>query len=180
MANEIYEPREDSLLLEKYVKKIARGIVLDIGTGSGIQARAASEKADFVIGIDINQNSLNFCRQHIKSDKIIFLKSDLFYFFEKNKKKFDTIIFNPPYLPEDKNKDIALDGGKKGYEIIKKFLSKARNFLNKDGIILIVFSSFTNKEKVDEMIRKNGFRAEELERIHISFEDIYCYKITAK
>jgi release factor glutamine methyltransferase len=198
MTNEVYEPREDSLLLEKYVKKFAKGIVLDIGTGSGIQAKAAAEKADFVIGVDINQKALDFCNR-FKSDKMLFLKSDMFSFFEKRRiiprdgsfdisdivnnhfNKFDTIIFNPPYLPDDEHcKDVALDGGKKGYEIIERFLSKAKRFLAEDGLILLIFSSFTDKEKIDVLIQKNGFRAEELERVHISFEDIYCYKITAK
>jgi release factor glutamine methyltransferase len=182
MENEVYEPREDSFLLEKYVKKFARGFVLDIGTGSGIQAKAAAERADFVIGVDINQMSLDFCKKNIKSDKINFLKSDLFSIFEKkHNKKFDTIIFNPPYLPEDKKcKDVALDGGKKGYEVIERFLSKAKKFLANDGLILLIFSSFTDKEEIDRLIQKNGFRAEELERVHISFEDIYCYKITVE
>jgi release factor glutamine methyltransferase len=198
MKNEVYEPREDSLLLEKYVKKFARGFVLDIGTGSGIQAKAAAEKADFVIGVDINQKSLEFCNR-FKSGKMLLLKSDLFSFFEKKRitlrngffgirdvknssfNKFDTIIFNPPYLPEDKNcKDVALDGGKKGYEIIERFLSEAKKFLAEDGLILLIFSSFTDKEKIDRLIQENGFEAEELERIHISFEDMYCYKIIAK
>jgi len=198
MTNEVYEPREDSLLLEKYVKKFAKGIVLDIGTGSGIQAKAAAEKADFVIGVDINQKALDFCNR-FKSDKMLFLKSDLFSFFEKkcitprngsfdisdiednHFNKFDMIIFNPPYLPEDENdRDIALDGGKKGYEIIERFLSEAKKFLAEDGLILLIFSSFTDKEKIDRLIQKNGFIDEELERVHVSFEDIYCYKITAK
>lgn len=196
MTNEVYEPKEDSFLLEKYVKKFAKGLVLEIGTGSGIQAKAAAEKADFVVAVDINQKSLNFCKKHVKSNKIVFLKSDLFSLFEKkhlvlsngslkeicdaknNRNRFDTVIFNPPYLPEDKNsKDIALDGGKKGYEIIERFLKKAKEFLAENGLILIVFSSLTDKEKIDKLILENGFGAEELEKIHISFEDIYCYKI---
>jgi release factor glutamine methyltransferase len=182
MTNEVYEPREDSLLLEKYVKKFAKGFVLDIGTGSGIQAKAAAERADFVIGVDINQKSLDFCNKNIKSDKINFLKSDLFSIFEKkHNKKFDTIIFNPPYLSDEENyNDIALDGGKKGYEVIERFLSKAKRFLANDGLILLIFSSLTGKENIDRLIQKNGFRAEELERVHISFEDIYCYKITVE
>jgi release factor glutamine methyltransferase len=198
MTNEVYEPREDSLLLEKYVKKFAKGIVLDIGTGSGIQAKAAAEKADFVIGVDINQKALDFCNR-FKSDKMLFLKSDMFSFFEKKRitlrngffgisdiednhfNKFDTIIFNPPYLPEDEsNKDIALDGGKKGYEVIEKFLSEAKRFLAENGLILLIFSSFTDKEKIDRLIQENGFIDEELERVHVSFEDIYCYKITVE
>lgn len=195
--NELYEPQEDSLLLEKYVKKYAEGIVLDIGTGSGIQAKAAVWKADFVIAVDINQKALEYCSRVLRSDKILCLKSDLFSFFEKKfiviKKrlfkgfrdkekneynKFDTIIFNPPYLPENKkDKDAALDGGKKGYEIIEKFLRQAKKYPAENGIILLVFSSLTNKEKVDELIAKNGFKAEEMEKIHIFFEDIYCYRI---
>lgn len=175
MKNEVYEPREDSLLLEKHVKKLARGNVLDTGTGSGIQAKAAAAKADSVTAVDISQKAIDFCRKNIKSDKIKFIKSDLFSSLDNL--KFDTIIFNPQYLPEEKCEDVALDGGKMGYEIIERFLGKAKEFLVDDGIILIVFSSLTGKEKVDEMIIKNGFEPEELERIHISFEDIYCYKI---
>ena len=176
MINKIYEPREDSFLLEKYVKRFARGCVLDIGTGSGIQAKAAAEKADSVIAVDINQEAVDFCKKNIKFDKIQFIKSDLFS--SLCNQKFDTIIFNAPYLPQDKYKDLALDGGKEGYELIERFLNMARGFLSDNGIILLVFSSLTDKEKVDELIRKNGFEAEELERVHISFEDIYCYKLS--
>ena len=53
--NDIYEPREDSILLEKYVKQYAKGFVLDIGTSSGIQALAASKskKVKEVLATDI-------------------------------------------------------------------------------------------------------------------------------
>ena len=37
----IYVPREDSFLLAKFVEKYAFGKVLDMGTGSGIQAESA-------------------------------------------------------------------------------------------------------------------------------------------
>lgn len=180
MENEIYEPREDSFLLEKYAKKLSRGVALDIGTGSGIQAKAALEKADFVIGADINKKVIDFCRKNNDSEKLIFIKSDLFSFFETSEQqiKFDTIIFNPPYLPDDKNKDIALDGGKYGYEVIERFLKEAKKFLKNDGLILLILSSFSKKEKIDSIIKENDFKKEELEKVHISFEDIYCYKIT--
>jgi release factor glutamine methyltransferase len=174
--DEVYEPREDSHLLEKYVKRLAKGSVLEIGIGSGIQTAAALARADSVLGVDINQKAIEFCKDKIKSEKARFLKSDL---FSNVSGKFDTIIFNAPYLPDDEEcKDVALDGGKQGHEIIGKFLAEAKNFLAKDGIILLVFSSFTNKNEVDRLISENNFRHEELERIHISFEDIYCYKIS--
>ena len=52
----IYEPREDSYLLQKYVKKYSKGkYFLDIGSGSGIQAKTAIKaKAKSVLATDIN------------------------------------------------------------------------------------------------------------------------------
>jgi release factor glutamine methyltransferase len=167
MSN-IYQPREDSYLLEKYVKKLARGRVLDMGTGSGIQARAALENAESVTAVDINSEAI------IKNNKITFLISDL---FSNVKGKFDTIIFNAPYLPSEGERDPALDGGKEGHETIERFLTQAKEFLAGDGIILLVFSSLTNKDKVDRIIKENGYSFELLEKVHISFEDIYCYKL---
>ena len=43
--SEIYEPREDTYLILEAVKKYSSGNVLDVGTGSGILALAASVKA---------------------------------------------------------------------------------------------------------------------------------------
>src|SRR3989344_368096 len=189
LMNEIYQPQEDSFLLQEQVKKYAKGIVLDIGTGSGIQALTAAKnkKVKKITAIDINKKSIDYCKKNIKflnleksktfqiNKKITFLQSNL---FNKINKSFDTIIFNPPYLPqESENKYLALEGGKKGYEIIEKFLNQASNYLNINGIILIVFSSFTNKQKIDEIIERNLLEFQELSKQHIFFEDLYVYLI---
>jgi len=89
---------------------------------------------------------------------------------------FDTIIFNPPYLPEDvKLKDLTLDGGKKGYEILERFFNEVNNYLAERGICLILFSSLTKKDKINEFIKKNLLEFKELEKKHIFFEDLYIY-----
>jgi len=194
----MYHPKEDSFLLKKYVKKYSKGIVLDIGTGSGIQALTAAKnkKVTKVFAVDIDEEALAYCIKNINNKKIIFLKSNLFSFFklarhekhnlfEKNfnlkfpkQLKFDTIIFNPPYLPKQEPKDKAIDGGKKGYELIQKFLREAKDFLKPKGIILLVFSSLTNKEKIDHILLKYNYSFNLLEKKHIFFEDIFCYKIS--
>jgi len=195
LMNEIYQPQEDSFLLQEQVKKYAKGIVLDIGTGIGIQALTAAKnkKVKKITAIDINKKAIDYCKKNIKflslenskkleksktfqiNKKITFLQSNL---FNKINKSFDTIIFNPPYLPqESENKYLALEGGKKGYEIIEKFLNQASNYLNINGIILIVFSSFTNKQKIDEIIERNLLEFQELSKQHIFFEDLYVYLI---
>lgn len=181
---EIYEPAEDSFLLQKHVKKYAKGIVLDIGTGTGILAEgaASSKKTVKVFGVDVNEEAIKYCIRSQKSRKIIYAMSDLFSLFKRDRRymgtKFDTIIFNPPYLPNDKRaKDIALDGGKRGYELICRFLHECKKFLKTKGKILLVFSSLTGKEKLDNFLLRNYWRFKELEQKHIFFEDLYAYLI---
>lgn len=173
-----YEPREDSYLILKYIKDYAKGDVLDMGTGSGILAVEASKYADTVIGVDINKNAVKIAKKN-KSIKSIY--SDLFSYFKENPKKFDLIIFNPPYLSEDKDEpeDIKqmTTGGEEGYEIIEKFLSQAKNYLKKDGKILLLFSSLTNKDKVNGIIIKNNFNFKELEKQELHLERLYVYMI---
>lgn len=173
----IYEPREDSFLLQKCVREYAQGTVLEIGTGSGILAEEAAQSNNVasVLAVDIQEDVITHCRKTIKNKKITFRQSNL---FQNVKGKFDTIIFNPPYLPADKKyPDITLDGGRHGYEAIGIFLNKANNYLKENGNILLLFSSLTKKDKVDEIIRNNLFCAELINSEHLSFETLYVYVI---
>jgi HemK-related putative methylase len=174
----IYPPLEDSFLLEEQVRKFARGIVLDMGTGSGIQAFAAAKKRNVkkVLAVDIQKSVVDYCKKTVKNKKITFRQSSLFSKIKKQ--KFDTIIFNPPYLPaEPKLKDLTVEGGKKGFETVERFLKKAGEYLKDDGIILLLISSLTNKHKVEEILAENLFEFEILSKKHIFFEDLLVYKI---
>jgi release factor glutamine methyltransferase len=184
---DIYEPAEDSFLLKKHISKHTKGIVLDMGTGSGIQAEEAakSKKVVKVFGVDINEESVKHCIRNQKSKKIIYAQSDMFNLFRLvrrySKIKFDTIIFNPPYLPDPEKenvKDIALDGGKNGYELITKFINQSKYYLKPKGKILLLFSSLTGKDQLDKFLTKNYWKYKELDKQHIFFEDLYVYLIT--
>ncbi|HLC65179.1 MAG TPA: HemK2/MTQ2 family protein methyltransferase [Candidatus Nanoarchaeia archaeon] len=177
---EVYEPQEDSYLLAEEVRKYAHGIVLDIGTGSGIQAITAAKCPNVkkVVAVDVNPDALRFVKSNALKEgirNIDFIESDL---FENVRGRFDTIIFNPPYLPEDiKAKDIALDGGKKGYEVLGKFISEVGDYLTESGIALIVFSSLTNKKKIGEFLEENLLTSEEVAEQGLFMEQLFVYRI---
>ena len=179
--NSVYEPREDSFLLEKVVTKYAFGKVLDMGTGSGIQAIAAAKnkKVTSILASDINKEATTTALANAisKGIPLTVVQSDL---FQNIKEKFDTIIFNPPYLPTQKPNDLALDGGKKGYELTEKFLKQAKTHLNKNGIILLLFSSLTDKQKIDEILKDNNYQFKEVDKLKLDFEELYIYKIHKK
>ncbi|MDO8660890.1 MAG: methyltransferase, partial [Candidatus Woesearchaeota archaeon] len=174
----IYTPQEDSFLLAEQVKLHARGTVLDIGTGTGIQSLKAAENSNVlsVLGVDKNLEAIQHCQKNVKHQKVQFIQSDL---FSKVKNCFDTIIFNPPYLPSDEAlPDDALIGGPKGWEVIERFLAKASTYLNSKGAILLLFSSRTNKKKVESLIVDHLFLFEQLAHQHIFFEDLFVYQLT--
>lgn len=166
----IYEPREDSYLLQKYVRKYARGRVLDVGTGSGIQAKTAVETATEVLAIDINPEAV----AHVQEHGIAAVQSDL---FENVKGTFDLIIFNAPYLPEQEHEvpEVALQvaGGKEGHEIIERFLKGAATFLAKDGKILLVCSSLT--PHISQLFTHYRWKYRLLEEETCFFEQIKAY-----
>jgi len=203
---EIYEPMEDSFLLAEHVKKHSNGFVLDVGTGSGIQAITASEKAKLIIGVDINRGAIKLSKSNALKQKvkdIHFFKSNMFDLFKKIETKkqfknsflkkikntkiqnflekkilFDLIIFNPPYLPQDNGiEDKSIYGGKKGHETLEMFFSEASKYLKENGKILIVFSSLTKKEKIDELLQDYCFEFRQIDEKKLFFETLFVYLI---
>ena len=176
----IYEPAEDSFLLQQYVKEYATGRVLDLGTGSGIQAFTAIAKGEVreVVAVDINTKAVQEMESKIKEEKLRKIKAVRSDLFEHISGAFNTIIFNPPYLPQDKGiEDKTLYGGKKGWELIERFFEGVEEHLFPDGIVLLLFSSLTNKQKVDEIIEQHLYAAELLGRKKMAFEELYVYKV---
>ena len=174
----IYQPAEDSLLLKRYVIRYSKDkSVLDVGTGSGIQALAAqSSGASAVLAVDIDEEAIN----HINKLGIKCIKSNLFSKINKEQ-KFDLIIFNPPYLPEDRREDKesrkATTGGKKGDELIIKFLKQAIKHLNPDGSILLILSSLTPLDKIDKLLSELNFSYKSLAKENLFMETLEVRKI---
>ncbi|MBS3120985.1 methyltransferase [Candidatus Woesearchaeota archaeon] len=176
----VYQPAEDSYLLQEYVKEYAFGRVLDMGTGSGIQALTALKRTNVkeVVAVDIDEEAVRRLQQGIKEQrlrKIKVIKSDL---FDRVEGHFNLIIFNPPYLPQDEGiEDQAIYGGKKGWEVIGRFLQEVSAHLFADGKVLLLFSSLTHRDKVDERLSYHLLDFELLGQKKLSFEELFVYVV---
>jgi release factor glutamine methyltransferase len=142
----VYGPREDSYLLADAVEKYAFGDVLDLGTGSGILGIVAARKGCKVTFADISKEALECARKNAEANGIYgsFIESNMFSNIDD---KFNTIIFNPPYLPSDDIKDVDIDGGKDGRKYIDEFLNTFRGYLKDRYVVLLLESSFNNYEQ---------------------------------
>jgi len=140
----IYEPLDDTYLLcETIEKKIERKNlkILEMGFGSGYILEFLHNRGfKNLIGADINGVAV----KNLKKKGFNAVKSNLFSDIHG---KFDLIVFNPPYLPHDKDEDnessIITTGGKHGSEIINRFLRDAKNHLTEKGKIFLLISSLT-------------------------------------
>jgi release factor glutamine methyltransferase len=174
---EIYSPAEDSYLLQECVKKYLTNKpknlkILDMGSGSGIQALTCIELGfKNILAADINSYSI----KELRKKRIKAVKSNL---FSDIPGRFDLILFNPPYLPEsryDKAKDTS--GGKKGFETILLFLKQSKRHLKAKGTMLLLISSFSNPDKIINHARELGFDLKILKELRIFFEVLYVLEL---
>jgi release factor glutamine methyltransferase len=173
----VYQPSDDSYLLQKYVRKLVWGRVLDMGTGSGIQAVTAAQKPEvnYVYAVDVNLEAIEVARKRTSDagllHKIMYKKSNL---FDEVEGQFDWILFNPPYLQsEGILADPTWDGGERGCETIERFLDGARRHLTTEGSILLIFSSETG-----QIFDRYEYKLEILEELPLFFERLYCARLS--
>jgi len=187
--DEVYEPAEDSFLLADYLSHEIRSqdVILDLGTGIGIQAIvAATSKDDIqIIATDINPIAVQNARKNAQinkvSDRIEFIHGDLFQpFLEKG--HFSLIIFNFPYLPlplpDLEEKDwisLAWSQGIGADNILERFFLSFRSFLVDKGRILLILSTLS---EADLKKREDIYSIEKLAERSFFFEKISLIKIT--
>jgi release factor glutamine methyltransferase len=174
----VYQPAEDSIFLSEVLKNKIKDKdikALDVGTGSGIQSKTLIElgiKKENITAVDINQEAL----KEVSKLGIKTIKSDL---FKKIKDKFDLIIFNPPYLPESEfDNEPDTTGGKKGDEIIIKFMKDLKSYLTKEGKCFLLTSSLTPNKEWKDLANKKGLKVKKISEKKIFFEELYVWEIT--
>ncbi|HEY4299351.1 MAG TPA: 50S ribosomal protein L3 N(5)-glutamine methyltransferase [Candidatus Didemnitutus sp.] len=125
--------------------------VADVCTGSGCLAVLLAHRfrRARVDAIEISSDALAVARfnvaQHRLASRIRLWRSDVFDAVPRG--RYDLILSNPPYVPARELADLppefrrepalALDGGRDGFDVIRKLLRQARDRLQPHGIIAI-------------------------------------------
>lgn len=150
------------MLYDKYFKG-EKLDVLDVATGSGcIGITLSLEEPNMNVTItDISNEALNIAKSNAKKfdAHVRILQGDMVE--PVKNEKFDIIVSNPPYIPEDEEvmsivKDnepnIALFGGKDGMKFYKIIMSGAVSML-KDKSILAFEHGFDKKEEMIKLAK---------------------------
>ena len=135
--------------------------VLDMGTGSGVNAILAASKAASVVAVDVNPSAVEAARSNAErngvADRIDVRHSDVFSNVEG---EFDLIVFDPPFrwfAPRDL---LELASTDENYQAMTAFFRNARRHLTPGGRMLIFFGTSGDIGYLRQLLDQEGFTAE--------------------
>lgn len=173
---EVYPPSEDSILLTESLDIRIGEKVLEIGTGSGIVSiQCALNGADVVCG-DINPRAVALARRNAAANgvDIDVRETDVYSNIEG---RFDTIVFNLPYLPVEDEGELAKawSGGPDGLGPLPRLLEGAPEHLLPDGRVVVVVSSLMDRAGLDKTLE--GYEVKVLGELPLFFERLQVLEI---
>jgi release factor glutamine methyltransferase len=165
---------ETELLVEAALGLMHGSRFCDVGTGSAcIAVTLLCERPDSrAVGLDVSPAALAVARENAGAQRvdqrIEFHVSDCFDALPENTPPFDLIVSNPPYVAADvvaglqrEVKDhepmVALTPGPDGLSIIRRLITEAPQFLQKDGHLLLEIG-FDQGEAVRELVEGSKFK----------------------
>ena len=192
MKEYVYEPSDDTMLLYRCalraLEPLSNAHCFEAGFGMGTLVLELATKSN-VLSIDcsdINENAIRMLSDKIKllddsiKNKISLSSKEYIDGFPE--KKYDLLLFNPPYLPADHTdrhlsllEKNSLVGGKKGIETGLEFLKRALLHIHDNSVILVVASSHANIPLFEESARRLGYDISIMESNRIGFETLHCY-----
>ena len=180
LLDKIYEPAEDSYLLARTVKVNKEAEALDLGCGSGIQTINMLLQGAKVTAVDKDEVALKntqMCAQALgKHRELSIMHSHLFDKIPEGK-QFDHIVFNPPYVESHSLAITAVDGGKKGRQVLDEFIGKLKTFLKANGTAYFLQSSQNGTKETEEKLAQNKMEFKIVGRERIWFEELLVYQV---
>ena len=140
--------------------------ICDIGTGSGniIVALKAEESKFNAYASDISEEALVVAKENAENNNVDvkFLCGNMVDPFKELGVKFDIVVSNPPYIPEDEyvedivkdnEPNIALFGGRDGMFFYDEIFKNIKGLL-KEKAFLAFEHSFSKKQAMVDLARK--------------------------
>ncbi|MDD3399126.1 MAG: methyltransferase [Candidatus Methanomethylophilaceae archaeon] len=156
---EVYSVDEDSILLIHSLDVRPGERVLEVGCGSGVVSIHCAIAGAEVTAVDINPYAVecthrNATRNGVKMDV---RPSDM---YSNVTGRFDTIVFNLPYLPVEDEGLLAKawSGGSTGVEPLERLLEGAADHLEPGGRVVVVASSLMTTEDLDSILSDYSVR----------------------
>ena len=183
IAENVFNPKfyYTSIFMAKHIKVQPDDLVLDMGTGSGIQAITAGRAASRIIAVDINPEAVSFAKKNVIANglenRISVIQSDLFASLNSGH-RFDVILFTPPYLIGiiKTNFDHALFDPNK--ELAYRFFRDAGDYIKPNGYVQMLYSSVAGPEKILEIPGQLGWKHSLMAREKTFSEEFLIYKFT--
>ena len=168
LTEDVLIPRPETEVLVDYIKNkfLKLKTILDLGTGSGCIAIELSKiyKNSKVFGSDLCIKALRISKKNNvqTQNKVKFIESD---WFVNIKGKFDLIVSNPPYIPENAKLETstlfepgtALFSQDAGLRDLKKIISEALNYLKINGV-LILEHGLNQSSDLSEYMKHLGYK----------------------
>ncbi|MBR3409563.1 MAG: methyltransferase [Candidatus Methanomethylophilaceae archaeon] len=156
---DVYPPSDDSILLIESLDVKQGEKVLEVGCGSGIVSIHCALNGCAVTSGDINPKAVELTRRNFEANR---LSSDVVEtnVYSAIEGRFDTIVFNLPYLPVDEEGLLAKawSGGPDGLGPLPKLLEGAPEHLNKGGRVVVVVSSLMDGAALHELLDQYDYR----------------------
>ena len=175
---EVYPPSEDSILLIESLD-IGKGEkVLEVGCGSGVVSIHCAANGAEVVSVDINPKAVDLARKNFEANRLPHdvRESDVYSAVDG---RFDTIIFNLPYLPVQDEGMLAKawSGGDDGMGPLPGLLEGAPDRLLPNGRVVVVVSSLMDQERLSSLLSK--YETRELGSLPLFFETLRVLEIRA-
>lgn len=173
---DVYPPSEDSVLLIESLDVRPGEKVLEIGCGSGIVSIHCAKNGCDVTAGDINPCAVALAKKNSEANGtcIDILETDVYSNIEG---RFDTILFNLPYLPVDEEGLLAKawSGGPDGLGPLPELLSGAPEHLLPDGRAVIVVSSLMEHKSLEDALE--GYVVRSIGELKLFFEKLSVLEI---
>jgi release factor glutamine methyltransferase len=159
----VFEPHDGSFFMAEHLNVPRGAVVADIGTGCGLLAVLAAERAHFVLASDVDPACCALARTNLLmngfADRSAVAQADLLEPFRRD--TFDLIIANLPMFPTDPSApDNPLargtDGGPCGRRFLDPLLASAPLALRRGGSLLIQQFDFCDIEATLHIMQAQG------------------------